>query len=463
MKRTMSTIVLLLAGLLGAVAAYAQDAAVVRLITLDPGHFHAGLVQKSMYAGIDPLVHVYAPAGPDVAEHLKRIDAFNQRATQPTAWKEQVYTGPDFFTRMLAEKPGNVVVISGNNQHKADYVLRSVQAGLNVLADKPMAIATADLDKVKAAFAAAESKHVLLYDIMTERFEIASILQRELSQQRALFGELVPGSQSQPSITLSSVHYFSKTVAGKPLLRPEWFFDTRQQGEAIVDVATHLVDLVQWLSFPGQVLNPYDATVLDARRWSTPLDQAQYEKVTAKPSFPAFLADDVQQGKLQVFANGEFTYRLRGVHAKVTATWDFEAPPGSGDTHFAIMRGSKANLVIRQGETQQYKPTLYVERSGGTTDAALAAAVKTAIDSLQVKYSGVAARREGDAWAITVPARYVTDHEAHFAQVTENFLRYLKAGRLPSWEVPGMLTKYATIVQAYQLSRPRSPSTQAAR
>ena len=44
----------------------------LRLITLDPGHFHAALVQKSMYANVDPVVHVYAPDGDDLAEHLKR-------------------------------------------------------------------------------------------------------------------------------------------------------------------------------------------------------------------------------------------------------------------------------------------------------------------------------------------------------------------------------------------------------
>ena len=43
--------------------------------------------------------------------------------------------------------------------------------------------------------------------------------------------------------------------------------------------------------------------------------------------------------------------------------------------------------------------------------------------------------------------------EAHFAQVTENYLRYLRAGRLPDWEVPNMITKYATIMQAYKLCR----------
>jgi predicted dehydrogenase len=441
----------------GASASLAQGTATVRLITLDPGHFHASLVQKSMYEDIDPLVHVYAPAGDDVSEHLKRIEAFSKRAAQPTRWREQVYTGPDFFERMLAEKPGNVVVISGNNARKADYVLRSVQAGLNVLADKPMVIAAADFDSLKASFAAAESRHVLLYDIMTERFEINSALQRELAQRPELFGELVQGSPAQPAITLSSVHYFSKTVAGVPLQRPQWFFDVRQQGEAIVDVATHLVDLVQWLAFPDQALRPQDAMVLNARRWSTPISREQFRKVTGAQQFPAFLTRDVRDGALQVFANGEFTYRLRGVHAKVSATWDFEAPPGSGDTHFALMRGTRANLVIRQGREQQYKPTLYVEQSVEQSGAGAVSetVINTAIASLQEKYPGVGARREGKAWVVTVPQKYDTGHEAHFAQVTENFLRYLQAGQLPAWEVPCMLTKYSTVMQAYQLSRPR--------
>ena len=41
-------------------------------MVLDPGHFHAALLQKIMYPQIDPLVRVYAPAGDDVQEHLKR-------------------------------------------------------------------------------------------------------------------------------------------------------------------------------------------------------------------------------------------------------------------------------------------------------------------------------------------------------------------------------------------------------
>jgi Fe-S cluster assembly scaffold protein SufB len=54
-----------------------------------------------------------------------------------------------------------------------------------------------------------------------------------------------------------------------------------------------------------------------------------------------------------------------------------------------------------------------------------------------------------------VPDKYRVGHEAHFGQVTENFLRYLRDGKLPDWEVPNMLTKYSIIMQAYEMSRPR--------
>jgi predicted dehydrogenase len=420
----------------------------VRLITLDPGHFHAALVQKFMYPQVDPLVHIYAPNRDDLPGHLQRIESFNKRSEQPTHWRQEIYTGTDYLDRMLAEKAGNVVVISGNNARKTDYILRSVQSGLNVLADKPMVIAPRDLDRLREAFTLAQKKGVLLYDIMTERFEITSILQRELAQQTALFGELQRGSVNEPAITKQSVHHFSKVVAGAALQRPPWFFDVRQQGEGIVDVTTHLVDLVQWQAFPEQSLTPADANVLTAKRWSTPLTGEQFTEVTGLKQFPDYLKGDVRDGVLHVFANGEFTYRLRGVHARISVAWNFKAPPGGSDTHFSTMRGTKADLIIRQGEAQQFKPVLYIENAVGGEPA-----VQAAIAALQSKYPGIGVRKEGEAWRVTVPATYDVGHEAHFAQVTENFLRYLNARKLPDWEVPNMLTKYATIMQAYERSR----------
>ena len=76
----------------------------VRLITLDPGHFHAALVQKTMYPGVDSTVHVYAPDGNDLKLHMDRVDGYNASKDNPTHWRENVYTGDDYFETMLKEK-----------------------------------------------------------------------------------------------------------------------------------------------------------------------------------------------------------------------------------------------------------------------------------------------------------------------------------------------------------------------
>ncbi len=434
--------------------AAAAEAPAVTLITLDPGHFHAALVQAAEYPQVDPAVHVYAPDGPDLDQHLKRIDAYNTRADKPTHWQEDVCRSPDFLQRMLDEKKGNLVIISGNNSRKADYILRSIQAGYNVLSDKPMVIVPADLAKIEQAFAEAKKHGLLLCDIMTERHETTTILQRELSRIPEVFGTLLMGSAEQPAITKESVHHYCKTVSGKPLQRPPWFFDVTQQGEGIVDVTTHLVDLVQWEAFPEQILTPADVKVLAARRWTTKVSAAQFEKSTGLKGFPPSNKSRVNaSGELEVYGNGEFSYTLRGVHAKVSVIWNFEAPEGGGDTHDSIMRGSSANLIIRQGKEQSYKPVLYVENSGPATAANFEKSLLAAITKLQSLYPGLTIKPAASTWEIVVPDTFKIGHEAHFAQVTAKYLKYLADGKLPEWEEPNMLTKCHTIIEAYRLSR----------
>jgi rRNA maturation protein Rpf1 len=58
-----------------------------------------------------------------------------------------------------------------------------------------------------------------------------------------------------------------------------------------------------------------------------------------------------------------------------------------------------------------------------------------------------------DVWKVNIDDKYKLGHEAHFAQVTRNYLGYLKAGKLPDWEVPNILTKYYTTIAAYQLAQ----------
>ena len=108
------------------------------------------------------------------------------------------------------------------------------------------------------------------------------------------------------------------------------------------------------------------------------------------------------------------------------------------------MRGTKCNLVIRQGEAEGYKPLLYIEAAGtgdaGELETNLAEAITSKVSA---KYPGVQLKKVDDSsWILDIPDSYKVGHEAHFGQVTEKYLGYLESGNLPEWEIPNMIVKY---------------------
>ncbi len=450
----MRTAFFLLAALGLAVSASAAEPG-VRLITLDPGHFHAGLIQKEMYPGVDPTVHVYAPVGPDLLAHLGRVTAFNRRAERPTSWRLEVHAGPDFMERMLREKPGNVVVLSGRNRGKMDRILASVEADLNVLADKPWLISAADFPKLEKALDVAEKKGLVAYDVMTERSEITTILQGELARDPDVSGTVGPGSEAEPAIEMESVHHLMKVVSGSVNLRPAWFFDTEEQGEALGDVATHLVDLVPFILFPGQPIEyRTEIRVLGARKWPTVLDRAQLLRLTGEKQLDPVLASRMKDDRLDYFANGEVSYTIRGTHVRLQALWNYEAPEGGGDTHVAIVRGSRSRVEILQGAEQKWRPELYVVPNRTADAPAVKAALERRVAELVKARPGLTVEDEGARLRVGVPDRYRVGHEPHFAEVTERFLGYLKDPvSLPKWEKANMLAKYWVTTKAVELSR----------
>lgn len=437
-----------------AITMQAGQAADVRLMTLDPGHFHAALIQKEMYPGVSGVVHVYAPLGPDLTAHLNRIAEFNLRRDNPTRWQLEIHTSPDPLERMLRERPGNVVVLSGRNQGKVDRILASVKAGLNVLADKPWVISPDDLPKLEEALDAAEKKGVVAYDVMTERYEITTILQKELVNDAAIIGKVAKGTADEPGVYMESVHHLMKTVAGVPNLRPAWFFDINQQGEALADVGTHLVDLVPWMLFPEQPIDyRSDIRLVAAKRSPTIMTRAQFDRVTGGSGFPEFLTAHLQDGRLHYYSNTDVSYTLRGVHTRMNVLWNYEAPAGAGDTHFAVVRGTTSRIEVRQGAEQKYRPEVFVVP--GSRDAGeLLAAVRNRVASLQTTFPGVAVEQAGNEIHIVIPDRYRTGHESHFAEVTRKFLAYLRAPKtVPTWEKANMLAKYYVTTQGVELSR----------
>lgn len=430
-----------------------KTAGTVRLICLDPGHFHAALVQKYPNARLDSNVYVYAPEGREAEDYLALVESFNSRSERPTAWQEHVYRGDDYLERMLAERPGEAVLLAGNNRHKIDYLERSVAAGLNVLVDKPLVIDPAGFERMAKAYEQAEKRGLVIYDIMTERYDVLNRIQRALMQDTLLFGRLTAGCEAEPAVSVTSVHSFYKEVAGKALTRPGWYYDVSQQGEGIADVTTHLIDLVNWKCFPGRAIDyRTEVEVTAADHYPTRIPKADFTRSTGLAGFPDYLAPYLSDSVLLVNANGDIHYTVDGTHVAIHVAWVFEHPHNSGDIARTDIRGSRAVTSIWQDKAQGYKPTLYIAPAPGTDPQAFRKRLDEVLAALQGEFPGIGASGNGQTTEITVPDSLKTGHEAHFAAVLDRYLDYLSGTPLPAWENANTLAKYYITTQALSLA-----------
>jgi hypothetical protein len=183
------------------------------------------------------------------------------------------------------------------------------------------------------------------------------------------------------------------------------------------------------------------------------MSKADFQRVTGLREYPSSLAGLVKDDRLDFFANTEVAYTLRGVLVRLKALWNYEAPEGGGDTHFAVVRGRRSRIEIRQGADEKYRTELYVVPT--TPDGRdVKAALEKKIAALQGRYPGLSVAGEGSALHVLVPDRYRTTHEAHFAEVTERFLGYLRDPKtMPRWEKANMLAKYYVTTKGTELSR----------
>lgn len=425
----------------------------IKIVVLDPGHFHASLLLKFPQKQINDTIYVYAPKGEELNQFLSSIKDYNNRKENPTRWNPIVYADSDYLERMIADKKGNVVILAGNNKKKTEYIHQSISAGYNVLSDKPMVIDAKKFPMLEAAYDSARTKGVYLYDVMTERYDVLNVISRELLKNKTLFGEIEPGSQDNPSIQLESVHHFYKNVSGNVLLRPAWFYDVEQQGEGIVDVSTHLVDLIHWICFPDSAIDyKTNVRVLSADHWPTKVTRTEFEKSTKLKSFPDYLQKYVKDSLLYVFANGRINYEVNRKNAQVTVMWNFEAPSGTGDTYNALITGTKASVQIVQNNSTKYIEELYIDRDSDVDLQFFDSELKNEIARLQQTYPTLSLERTNDQkYHIIVPIESRPSHEDYFGYVARQFFTYLVEHNMPEWEIRNTLAKYYITTTAQQV------------
>ena len=138
-----------------------------------------------------------------------------------------VYTDRD----ALLSSGANMLLTARINCDKPEYIIRALEAGLGVVADKPMATRMEDVDAIEAA---AKKSGAPLYLMLTERFGEAICTAKKLIDEGAI------GTVAQ--------QYLVRPHRLHPTKRPAWMYDHARYGGIISAIGVHDVDLARFFS-----------------------------------------------------------------------------------------------------------------------------------------------------------------------------------------------------------------------
>ncbi len=187
------------------------------------------------------------------------------------------------------------------NRGKGPLLVRAMEAGKHVIADKPLCTTLEDLNAMEAA-SAEHGCHVGL--MLSERFG-------------GYTGRMMDVIRSGQIGHVANVTCWRPHRLNRPK-RPDWMFVDEQYGGIIVDLAVHDVDIIRWAA--GGVFSEITAY---EQNWGNPVD-------------PEFTDIGVLLGRLSTGATG-----------MVRTDWFTpELSPVHGDTRFLIT-GTRGMIEVR--------------------------------------------------------------------------------------------------------------------
>ena len=132
-------------------------------------------------------------------------------------------------------------------------------------------------------------------------------------------------------------------------------------------------------------------------------------------SFQEYLNKNVDEDSLEIYCNGMINYyHLKGVHAETSGhlalcIWN--------QGHPLFHHGTKANLIIRQGKEEKFRPTLYIEPVGDPKS--LEATIATDFETIQKKFkNGVESNTK---WLDCYYSEQYHQEGHDISQVTQSF------------------------------------------
>lgn len=133
---------------------------------------------------------------------------------------------------LLADPKVEAVYIASPVQHHARQIMMCAEAGKHILCEKPL---TRDLAEARQAVAACRKQGVFLQDGYMMRFHGAHLKIKELIDRGAL-GKIV--------------YMRAQLSCWYPKIAGAWRQDPRNGGGALIDMASHLYDLIQYFAGP---------------------------------------------------------------------------------------------------------------------------------------------------------------------------------------------------------------------
>lgn len=213
---------------------------------------------------------------------------------------------------LLRKSGANTLLTAAINSGKADIIVKAVDAGLNIISDKPLVTTMDDLNRITDVLE--RNKNVKLYLMLSERYNPVLVTAKKLIDAGEI-GQVVNIINMRP-------HRLS------PQGRPAWMFDSKQYGGIINDLGVHDIDLAVWLC--GSEVREILAASVSNKRFT---------------EFDDF--DD----------NGEAMLRLEnGCIVFILESWlTPEKYPHHGEMKF-IIHGTKGQIIA---DPQNNKVTLY--------------------------------------------------------------------------------------------------------
>jgi predicted dehydrogenase len=142
---------------------------------------------------------------------------------------------------MLRREQLDVVAVCNKNSERAGAVLACVERGLNVVAEKPLAISRADYMRVKQA-------------VTAKKVSLGLLLPMRYTPQYAALKRIVDSGAIGEVVQISSQKSYK--AAGSP----PWRRERSTYGSTILWIGIHMIDLMRWSS---------GREFMDATAWQT--------------------------------------------------------------------------------------------------------------------------------------------------------------------------------------------------